>query len=231
VPDGRPIEGPARRYSPMSGDTIELQRADARRGLGAGDRGRVLVQTDEGGIRVRFGAGAEAQEHVFGPTQFEQLKVVHELELRVGDPVLHGRNDAARGLKNGMRGIIQSRTPEGGAVVVYPSRTVTYSKRGLNDLALAYATTVHKAQGQENRVAILGAHHAEHRVLLDKALLYVGLTRATEMAFCVGTPAALRICLREAHGQARHTRLADRTAALVALQQALPPVSAPARGR
>jgi exodeoxyribonuclease V alpha subunit len=141
------------------------------------------------------------------------------LALRVGDPVLHTENgempDASTGarceLKNGMKGVIVEARAEGGAVVDYGGVRAAYSPSQVRKLALAWAVTVHKGQGQEQKVAILALDHREHFVMLSREQLYVGLSRASERFVAVGSDLAIRMCMDRQSGAARHTRLAERT--------------------
>lgn len=130
-------------------------------------------------------------------------------ELRIGDPVFQTRNDdAGRQVVNGMRGIIVD-AGDDEVIVDFPDRgVVRYSASQASELLLAYASTVHKAQGDQAPVVVFVAHHAEHYIVLNRSLLTVGFSRAQEELVVVGTPAALRIGLRSV--PARHTNLAAR---------------------
>ena len=135
------------------------------------------------------------------------------MELRLGDPVIQTRNDrSGRGVVNGMRGILEDRVAGGGAKVRFGDRVVDYAPGQVAELSLAYATTVHKGQGQEQPATILVVHHSEHAVMLDRSLLYVAQTRAREIFVCVGSRRALWMSVQMAMGTVRRTRLAERAA-------------------
>jgi exodeoxyribonuclease V alpha subunit len=135
------------------------------------------------------------------------------LALRMGDPVIQTRNDrGGRGVVNGMRGVITDKVEGGGVKVSFGDRVVTYTAQQVAELSMAYATTVHKGQGQEQPATILALHHSEHMVMLDRSLLYVAQTRAKDIFVCVGSKKALWMCVQKAFGTVRRTRLAERTA-------------------
>lgn len=133
------------------------------------------------------------------------------LELRVGDPVLQTRNDRQhKGVVNGMRGVIVALTDEDGIVVDFDGESVRYTGGEVRELSLAYATTVHKAQGQEHPVSIFALHHGEHWPMLNRNLLYVGSTRATEKLIYVTTDTALWRARTEEVKDQRHSQLTER---------------------
>lgn len=138
------------------------------------------------------------------------------LELRVGDPVLQTRNDKERDLYNGLKGVIKEEGDDKYVVVDFgEDKNVRFTPSQVRELSLAYATTIHKGQGQEQPVTVLALHHSEHAVMLERSLLYVGHTRAKKMFICVGTEKALWMAVRNVEGSARRTRLAERTAICV----------------
>lgn len=134
------------------------------------------------------------------------------LSLRVGDPVLQTSNDKDRGLHNGMRGIVARTDSDGGVVVEFDGMDVGFTPSQVRQLSMAYASTIHKGQGQQQPVTVLALHHSEHAVMLDRSLLYVGQTRARDMFVFVGTQKALWMALQRSAGGERRTRLAERTA-------------------
>lgn len=136
------------------------------------------------------------------------------IEIRVGDPVIQTKNDReGRGVVNGMKGVVLSRSDSGGLVIDFSGREITYAPGQVAELTLAYASSVHKGQGQQNEATVLVLHHSEHAVMLERSLYYVAQTRAQDLFVCVGTRQALRMSVRTATGTGRRTRLAERTAA------------------
>ena len=79
----------------------------------------------------------------------------------------------------------------------------------LNELTLAYATTIHKAQGSEYPAVIIPLH-TQHYLMLQRNLLYTGITRAKERVVIVGTRKALAICINNTQVTERNSYLAER---------------------
>lgn len=130
--------------------------------------------------------------------------------LRVGDRVMQLENDYPRDVFNGDTGRIAGLDAEGGQVLVrFGGRTVAYDARDLDALGLAYATSVHKAQGSEYPAVVIPLH-TQHYVLLQRRLLYTAVTRGRRLVVLVGSPRALQIAIGNRHVPPRHTLLAAR---------------------
>jgi exodeoxyribonuclease V alpha subunit len=69
--------------------------------------------------------------------------------------------------------------------VTFPSHTVVYDNADLNEISLAWAVTIHKSQGSEIRVVIIPLFMQQY-LMLNRNLLYTGLTRAKKLAVLVG---------------------------------------------
>jgi exodeoxyribonuclease V alpha subunit len=108
-----------------------------------------------------------------------------------GDKVMQVRNDYERDVYNGEVGIVRevSRT-EGELTVAFDDRLVVYTLRELDELALAYAVTIHKAQGSEYPAVIIPMA-LQQAPMLRRKLLYTGVTRASRLVILVGNRAAL----------------------------------------
>jgi exodeoxyribonuclease V alpha subunit len=130
--------------------------------------------------------------------------------LRVGDRVIQQVNDYQREVFNGDMGTIASIDLEEQEVVVqFAERDVTYDYADLSELALAWAVTVHKAQGSEYPVVIFPVF-MQHYLLLSRNLLYTGLTRAKHLAILVGPTKAIGLAVKRVLDRQRYTALADR---------------------
>ena len=81
--------------------------------------------------------------------------------------------------------------------VNFDGRLVTYDFGELDELMPAYAMTIHKSQGSEFP-AIVVPVHTQHYVMLQRNLLYTGLTRGRRLVVLVGTPRAVGIAVRRA---------------------------------
>ncbi len=127
--------------------------------------------------------------------------------LREGDRVIQQINDYQREVFNGDVGTIAAIDLEEHEVAVqYGDRQVIYDFADLNELALAWAITVHKSQGSEYPVVLLPLF-MQHYMLLSRNLVYTGLTRAKRMAILIGQKKALGLALRRETAQQRYTAL------------------------
>jgi exodeoxyribonuclease V alpha subunit len=129
---------------------------------------------------------------------------------KVGDKVMQIRNNYDLDVFNGDIGqisLIDKDTDE--VWVNYDGRRVTYGFADLDELVLAYAITVHKAQGSEYS-AIVVPVLTQHYVMLQRNLLYTAITRAKELVIVVGSEKAVGIAVRNDRSQLRYTRLAAR---------------------
>jgi exodeoxyribonuclease V alpha subunit len=127
-----------------------------------------------------------------------------------GDKVMQIRNNYVKLVYNGDIGTIRQIDHHKQQIMVnYDGRNVEYEFFELDELILAYAVSVHKSQGSEYRAVILPVM-TQHFVLLQRNLIYTGVTRAKELAVLVGTRQALAIALRNNRPQKRMTRLCQR---------------------
>lgn len=130
--------------------------------------------------------------------------------LRVGDRVMQQTNDYDREVFNGDLGRITHIDLEEQLVsVVFSNRLVTYDNTDLNEITLAWATTIHKSQGSEYPVVILPLF-MQHYLMLNRNLLYTGLTRGRKLAVLVGPQKAIGIAVCQVKSQERYTYLKQR---------------------
>lgn len=130
--------------------------------------------------------------------------------LRVGDRVIQKVNDYHREVFNGDLGVITAIDLEDLEVSVqFGERLVSYDYADLNEITLAFATTIHKAQGSEYPLVILPMFMS-HYLMLSRNLLYTGLTRAKQLAILVGSPKAIGLAVRQVKDTERYTMLARR---------------------
>ncbi|WP_262296020.1 SF1B family DNA helicase RecD2 [Microvirga sesbaniae] len=108
-----------------------------------------------------------------------------------GDKVMQVRNDYERDVYNGEVGIVREVDRDHGELTVaFDDRPVVYTLRELDELALAYAVTIHKAQGSEYPAVIIPVA-SQQASMLRRKLLYTGVTRASRLVVMVGSRAAL----------------------------------------
>ena len=132
--------------------------------------------------------------------------------FRIGDKVMQIRNNYDYDVFNGDIGRITKVNVEKQEVVVtYLEKTVNYDIADLNELVLAYAITIHKSQGSEYRVVVIPLL-TQHYMMLQRNLVYTGITRAKELVVLVGTQKALAMAIRNNQVVRRHTGLAQRLA-------------------
>jgi exodeoxyribonuclease V alpha subunit len=130
--------------------------------------------------------------------------------FRVGDKVMQTKNNYQRDVWNGDIGRVVAFDADARQVVIdFDGRLVPYDAEGLDEVTLAYACSVHKAQGSEYR-AVVVVLHAEHAVMLRRNLLYTAITRGREWVFLAGERRAVAMAVRNAREEARVTALAQR---------------------
>ena len=130
--------------------------------------------------------------------------------FRVGDKVMHIRNNYQKNVFNGDIGFIQDVNNEK-LTVDYFDHIVTYEKNELNELTLAYASSVHKSQGSEYKVVIIPLS-TSHYIMLQRNLLYTAITRAKQKVIIIGSKKALMTAIQSNRTQKRYTLLAERLA-------------------
>jgi len=133
-------------------------------------------------------------------------------QFRVGDRVMQLRNDYDKDVYNGDVGrVVRVARQERELVVNFDEREVAFTSDDLDELALAYAATVHKSQGSEYPAVVIPLH-TQHFVMLARSLLYTAVTRGKRLVVLVGTDKALGIAVRNAKVAMRCTHLASRLA-------------------
>jgi exodeoxyribonuclease V alpha subunit len=134
--------------------------------------------------------------------------------FRTGDRVMQLRNNYDKDVFNGDLGRIAGiDLLEQEVLVRVDERAVAYDLSELDELALAYAATVHKSQGSEYPAVIVPVH-TTHYPMLQRNLLYTALTRAKKLLVVVGTKKAIAIATRNDAIRRRYSCLRERLAAL-----------------
>ena len=131
-------------------------------------------------------------------------------EYRVKDRVMQIRNNYDKAVFNGDIGIVTSISPEDNTLTVnFDGRRINYDVTDLDELVLAYATTIHKSQGSEFPYVIMPVMMS-HYVMLQRNLLYTGVTRAKKGLIIVGEKKAVYIAVKNNKIVERNTKLAER---------------------
>ena len=132
--------------------------------------------------------------------------------FRKGDRVMQLRNDYDKEVFNGDLGYITEVNLEDRVLKVdFDGRETAYDSTELDELSLAYATTIHKAQGSEYPVVVIPVM-MNHFVMLQRNLIYTGITRAKKVCVLIGQLKALSYAVRNLTVQKRNTRLKERLA-------------------
>ena len=132
------------------------------------------------------------------------------IDYRVGDKVMQIRNNYVKTVFNGDIGFVSSVNMEDSELTVdFDDRTVTYDISELDELVLAYATTIHKSQGSEFPYVVMPLMMS-HYMMLQRNLLYTGVTRAKKGLIFVGEKKAIYIAVKNNKIVERNTRLAER---------------------
>ena len=160
-----------------------------------------------------------------------------DLLFRRGDKVMQIRNNyqlewevrgrygfavsRGEGVFNGDIGTVMEIDPVGETVEVLfdEDRTVTYPYQGLDELELAYALTIHKSQGSEYPAVIMPLLDGP-RMLMNRNLLYTGVTRARNCVVILGDPAVMSRMIDNTQEQQRNTSLQQRLREMAALADA-----------
>lgn len=130
--------------------------------------------------------------------------------FRQGDKVMQIRNNYDKSVFNGDIGYITAvDTNERTLTVSFDSRLVEYDITELDELTLAYAVTIHKSQGSEFPIVVMPVT-MKHFVMLQRNLIYTGITRAKKICVLVGTTKALAYAIRNQTVSKRNTLLKER---------------------
>jgi exodeoxyribonuclease V alpha subunit len=125
----------------------------------------------------------------------------------IGDKVMQIRNNYDKEVFNGDIGRISKINREDHEVYIeFDGRTVRYDFSELDEIVLAYAATVHKAQGSEYPCVVMPIH-TTHFPMLQRNLLYTGITRAKRLFVMVGTKKAIAISVRNDRVEKRYSNL------------------------
>lgn len=129
---------------------------------------------------------------------------------RQGDRVMQQRNNYDKDVFNGDLGYIREvDTEERTLKVDFDGKWVEYDVTELDELTLAYATTIHKAQGSEYPIVVMPVLMT-HFVMLQRNLIYTGITRAKKICVLIGATKALAYAVRDMSVLKRNTSLRER---------------------
>ncbi len=150
-------------------------------------------------------------QQLINPSSEEKTELVRgDSILRTGDRVMQLKNDYNKEVFNGDLGMVMDIDhTEKEVIINFDERDIVYDYADLNEITLAWATSIHKSQGSEYPVVILPLY-TQHYVMLSRNLFYTGLTRAKQLALIVGSEKAIAIAVKQVKQQQRYTRLKER---------------------
>ena len=153
----------------------------------------------------------ELQARLNPPNEFRYEVDRFGSVYRVGDRVIQTRNNYDKEVFNGDLGHLVDITTDPVTVQVRfdADRIVTYQPAELDELQLAYAITIHKAQGSEFPAVVIPVSN-QHYHLLQRSLMYTGVTRGKGLVVLVGDPKALELSVTKTTARRRYTALQQR---------------------
>ncbi len=161
---------------------------------------------------------AELQRRLNGSSEGLHLGM---REIKVRDKVMQVRNDYEKDVFNGDIGTVAHIDREAYRIAVsFDGRPVHYEKDELDDLALAYAVSVHKAQGSEYQAVVMPLL-TQHFIMLQRNLFYTALTRAKKLSIIIGSYKALYIAVKNDKPVKRNSLIKEKLLAAAELRSAL----------
>ena len=167
---------------------------------------QVLCPMNRGGVGARsLNIELQAALNPAGERKVERFGWI----FAPGDKVMQVENDYDREVYNGDIGRIDDVDPDLGEVAArFDGRAVTYGFGELDALVPAYATTIHKSQGSEYPAVVIPLM-TQHYVMLQRNLLYTGVTRGKRLVVLVGQRKAVAIAVKAAAGRRRWSKLRE----------------------
>lgn len=131
-------------------------------------------------------------------------------EFRLNDKVMQIKNNYDKEIFNGDIGIINKINLENGIIQVdFDSKLISYETSELDELVLSYVVTIHKSQGSEYPIVIMPITMS-HFVMLQRNLIYTGITRAKKLLILIGDKKALYYGIKNDKVIQRNTYLSNR---------------------
>jgi exodeoxyribonuclease V alpha subunit len=129
------------------------------------------------------------------------------------DKVMQIQNDYDKEVYNGDIGFVEDVDPDSGELIAtFDDRKVVYGFGELDMLVPAYAATIHKSQGSEYPAVIIPVM-TQHYTMLQRNLLYTGVTRGKRLVVIVGQKKAVAIAVKNISGRRRWSKLKERLVA------------------
>jgi exodeoxyribonuclease V alpha subunit len=185
---------------------VVARRIPARFGLDPVKDVQVLCPMNRGGLGARS-LNLELQRLLNPPGEVRVERF--GWSFGPGDKVMQVENDYDKDVFNGDLGLVEAvDADEGELVVDFDGREVRYGFGELDALVLAYATTVHKAQGSEYPAVVMPVT-TQHWPMLRRNLLYTGVTRGKRLVVLVAQPKAVAMAVKGREGRRRWSKLRE----------------------
>ena len=165
---------------------------------------QVLCPMNRGGVGARsLNIELQAALNAVGENKVERFGST----FAPGDKVMQIENDYDKEVYNGDIGYVEGvDLTEGELTASFDGRTVTYLFGELDTLVLAYAATIHKSQGSEYPAVVIPVL-TQHYAMLQRNLLYTGITRGKRLLVIVGQRKAVAIAVKNVSGRRRWSKL------------------------
>ena len=185
-------------------DSLVKTRLPARYGFDSMQDIQVLCPMNRG-VCGTFNINARLQESLnprpTAKTEFFGTR------FGVGDRVMQVVNNYDKGVFNGDAGVVVNMLDDG-LSVRFPVGVVEYDKTDMDELVLSYAMTIHKSQGSDFPAVVIPMF-TSHYMMLQRNLLYTGVTRARKLCVVVGQRKAVEMAIKNSKATKRNTRLYD----------------------
>lgn len=185
---------------------VVCERIPRKFGLHPRDHIQVLAPMYRGPAGVHA-LNARLQEVLNPPAPLKPERTLYGQTFRQGDKVMQTQNNYDKEVFNGDMGFVAAFDPINHNLTVdFEGRLVVYDWSEADQLVLAYAVSVHKAQGSEFPAVVIPLV-TQHYMMLQRNLLYTAVTRAKRLCVLVGSRRAISIAVRNNEVAQRYTAL------------------------
>jgi exodeoxyribonuclease V alpha subunit len=196
---------------------VVSERIPARFGFNAIRDVQVLCPMNRGGVGARS-LNLDLQTALNPQRQDQPVVERFGFTYRVGDKVMQIQNDYAKDAFNGDIGfVVAIDSDEAEVLIDFDGRQIAYEFGELDEVVLAYATTIHKSQGSEYPAVVIPVL-TQHYPMLQRNLLYTGITRGARLVVLIGQKSAVGIAVRGVRERRRWSKLRELLRGNVAAQ-------------
>ena len=187
---------------------VVSERIPARFGFNAIRDVQVLCPMNRGGVGARS-LNLDLQTALNPQRQDQPVVERFGFTYRVGDKVMQIQNDYEKDAFNGDIGFVAAiDTDEAEVLIDFDGRQIVYEFGELDEVVLAYATTIHKSQGSEYPAVVIPVL-TQHYPMLQRNLLYTGITRGARLVVLIGQKSAVGIAVRGVRERRRWSKLRE----------------------